>query len=189
MNHGQRIDRGWEKAENWRIVAYWPSTYPGYDDYYFGAYYGYSTTYWPFEFNECAGMEANAYLRAPSGATYYWDNEGSLGVSPYVRYTYDSYIGLIPMECHVIQDQESGDYKYWLVCEDIDLNWGQLKFGDGNYASLPVVEIYKGSTLVQTIDCSDAVQDGTGTLYWNVFVLNGDTLTVINTITDTFPGL
>ena len=175
--------------ENWRIVVSWNRINPGEDDIAYGYLFDYSSTLWPNYWYDSAGMEANAYLKAPSGMTYYYGEEGMLGTAPFVRHMHDSYwADSYPFECLVIQDQEAGDYKFWVVCEDADLCWGQMNFGPGNYPNYPVAYIYKGNSLKATIECKAATQDASGTKYWNVCIINGDVVTAVNVITDTWPG-
>jgi len=172
--------------ENWRIVVYWPSTSPGFYDYYYGYVLGYSTSWWPYEWFKSAGMEANSYLETPSDTISY-SNPGLLGTDPYVRFMHDSYWDTkAPFESFVIQDQETGDYKFWVSCDAPEWCWGQLRFG--TTPNPPTVYVYKGDTLMEIVQCRLAIRDGWSRKYWNVFVLNGDTITVINTITDTWPG-
>jgi hypothetical protein len=175
--------------ENWRIVVSWPSISPGEEESAFGYILGYSSTFWPYYWYESAGLEANAYLKSPSGATYYYDEAGALGTAPFVRYMHDSYWhDDYPFEGFVIQDQEAGTYKFWIVCEDINLGWGQMKYGAGDYPSYPIAYIYKGNTLKMKIKCKDATRNGSGTKYWKVCTINGDVVTRINVITNIWPG-
>lgn len=178
--------------ENWRIIAAWRHMNPGVDYYIQGYDNGYFSTYFPFTYYHAAGLEANAYLKAPSGQTFYWRNLGSLNSAPYTKYIHDSWNDEIPLESHVIREQETGTYKYWLRIDPNDYGWGSIKYGLGttanpSYPSYPVVLVYKGNTLVKTINASSATRDGVGTKYWNVLTLTGNTVTVINRVTDTAP--
>ena len=179
--------------ENWRIIAYWPDTNPGYDYWIDGYFWGGFDDYFPYTSYHAPGLEANAYLMTPSGYyPIYYGNPGSLSGAPYVRYTHDSWTTGAPVEAHVIRDQESGTYKYWLRVDPYDWGWGSIKYGSCvspkpcTY-TYPVVLVYKGNTLMKTITASSATRVGTGTKYWNVLTLNGNTVTTINQITDTQP--
>jgi len=176
---------------NWRIMATWRDTQPGYYDYLYGFSYGYSADLYPYEYYQSTGFEGNAYLKDPDGSVYYWGDTGALAESPYVAYTYDSYGG-VPLECHVIRKEKAGIYSYVLNAEPYDLCWGAIKFGAGEtpiYPANPVVKIYKGNTLKATINSATATQEAGGTMYWHVFDLNATTgvVTVVNKITDTWP--
>jgi subtilisin family serine protease len=176
--------------DNWRIIASWRDEDPGYYDMYLGYLWGYSTTWYPFEYFRAAGFEANCYLKDPAGIVYGWDNPGALGEAPYVKYMYDSFDG-VPLECFVIQRDGPGIYSYVLSADPDDFCWGAIKYGLGGtiYPSLPLVKIYKGNTFKGAISSSTATQDGTGTKYWHVFDLDAATgvVTVVNMITDTWP--
>jgi hypothetical protein len=174
--------------QNWRIIATWYDVQPGYYDQY---YVGSASTWYPFMYYQSAGLEANAYLKDPSGIKYYWNYTGALGVSPYVAYTYDSFSGS-PLECHVIQRPKTGVYRYVLRADSSDYGWGAIKYGAGKtpiYPNYPVVKIYRGNVLKNSISSSGATRDGTGTKYWHVFDLDTSTgtITIVNKITDTSP--
>jgi len=174
--------------ENWRIMVYWMSTQPGY------YYWNYDYDIWgdylwyPFHYYNAAGLEANAYLRDPDGYTYCWYYEGALGTSPYVKFMHDSWSDT-PVECHVIQRQKTGTYTYWLTASPDDWGWGTMKYSPGSpyYPNKPVVIVYKGDTPKAIINSASATQVGSGTMYWHVFDLNGDTITIVNEIQDTVP--
>lgn len=176
--------------DNWRIIATWRDADPGYYDMDIGYAWGYSTTWYPFEYYESAGFEANGYLKDPSGAVYSWVDPGALGEDPYVKYMYDSFEGF-PLESFVIQRDKPGTYSYVLSADPDDSCWGTIKYGPGGtiYPSLPVVKIYKGNILKATISSSAATQDGAGTKYWHVLDFDSSTgvVTVVNKITDTSP--
>ena len=176
--------------DNWRIITTWRDMQPGFNDFAYGYYYGYSSTWYPFKYYQPAGLEANGYLMDPDGYQYSYYNTGALGVDPYVMYMYDSYNGF-PLECFVIQQDKPGVYSYMLSADPDEYCWGAIKYGAGGtiYPSQPVVTIYKGNTFKKTITSSTATRDGAGTKYWHVFDLNTSTgvVTVINKITDTWP--
>lgn len=177
--------------ENWRIIVSWTHGDPGYDFWVNGYWWSGFYDYFPYTWYHSAGLEANAYLKTPSGTTIYWGYKGSLTSTPYAQFMHDSYAAT-PIETHVIRDQASGTYKYWLRVDPDDYGWGAIKYGLGttanpSYPSYPVVLVYKGNTLMKTIYASAATRSGTGTKYWNVLTLNGNTVTSINQITDTLP--
>jgi subtilisin family serine protease len=174
--------------ENWRIIVYWKSTDPGYYDWYYDYEYWGEDPYYPYKYYNSAGMEANAYLKTPTKGTIYWKSPGSLSASPYVQYMHDSFFST-PMEAHVIRNQEAGTYTYWLTLEPKDICWGNIKYAKGtpNYPMNPVVLVYKGNTLSKVIASSAATRVGSGTKYWHVFNLAGNTVTEVNKIQDTLP--
>jgi hypothetical protein len=177
--------------ENWRVVVYWHHQNPGFDYWYDGWYWDGYDDYFPYTSYHAAGLEANAYLRLPSGSVIYYGSTGSLGSTPYVRFMHDSWDGR-PIETHVIRDQAAGVHTYWLRVDPASYGWGAIKYGLGttanpSYPSYPKVLVYKGNTLVRTIDAATATRVGAGTKYWKVLTLNGNTVTPINQITDTAP--
>jgi Subtilase family len=176
---------------NWRIIVTWRDGQPGYNEWDWGYMGGYSSSFMPYQYYQSPGFEGNSYLKGPDGSIYYWDNMGGLGSDPYVALIHDSYFSA-PIECTVIQRPKSGVYSYMVSADPDDYCWGAVKYGAGKtpiYAANPVVKIYKGNTLKQTISASAATRDGTGTMYWYVFDLNATagTITVKNKITDTAP--
>lgn len=177
--------------ENWRIIVSWAHQNPGHDYWYNGWGWEGFADYFPFNWYHSAGLEANAYLVTPSGSKVYWGSEGALTSSPYAKLMHDSYSST-PIESHVIRDQASGTYKYYLRVDPNDYGWGAIRYGLGttanpSYPSYPTVLVYKGNTLMKTISATTAARVGSGTKYWNVLTLNGNTVTVINKITDTAP--
>jgi hypothetical protein len=50
----------------------------------------------------CLGWELDLQVKAPSGAYYYYGNNGDLYGPPYIMFPRDSYDDLIPMETVVI---------------------------------------------------------------------------------------
>jgi hypothetical protein len=178
--------------ENWRIVVYWRHQNPGFDYFYDGWYWDGFADYFPYTYYHAAGLEANAYLRQPSGSLIYWGNTGSLTASPYIKFMHDSWSDDRPIETHIIRDQATGTYKYWLNVDPENDAWGAIKYGLGttanpSYPSLPKVMVYKGNTPIRTIDAAAATRVGTGTKYWNVLTLSGGTVTTVNQVTDTSP--
>jgi subtilisin family serine protease len=178
--------------ENWRIIVYWKSNEPGSYDF---AYDNDNVDrsgehpFYPYHFDNAAGMEANAYLRTPTRGTISYRFPGSLSESPYVAFKHESWMST-PMEAHVIRNQESGTYKYWLRLDPADWGWGTIKFSSGtpNFPMYPVVVVYKGDTLVKTISSYNATRAGsTQTKYWHVFNLSGDTVSVVNKIQNVSP--
>ena len=179
--------------ENLRIVAWWPQTEPGYDIYTAGWNYGGYADYFPYTHYHAAGMEANAFLRAPDGTVYYWNTIGSLSVAPYTRFMHDSY-NSTPLESFVIRDKAAGTYNLWMSVDPYDFTWGAIKYGLGTVAnptvpSYPMVEVYKGNAFLKRVNSASATQVSTGTKYWNVLNLTDavDPVTVINQVTDTTP--
>jgi hypothetical protein len=177
--------------KNWRVIVTWRDGRPGYNEFNWGYNGGYSATLLPYEYYQSTGFEGNSYLKDPDGYIYYWNNTGSLGTDPYVAFLHDSYFST-PMECTVIQRPKSGVYSFMVSADPDDYSWGAIKYGAGKtpiYPANPVVKIYLGNTLKQTINASAATRDGTGTMYWYVFDLNtpAGTITVKNKITDTAP--
>jgi hypothetical protein len=178
--------------QNWRIVVYWKGTDPGFYDFLFDniyspSYAGYSPEY-PYHYFNAAGLEANAYLKNPDGDLFYWYDIGNLGQEPFIKYMHDSITGE-PIECHVIQRQVSGKYQYWVRIDPSDFGWGSIKYAVGNpfYSQNPFVVVYKGNTQKAVIKSSSATRVESGTKYWYVFDLSGDTVTVKNTVQDTSP--
>jgi hypothetical protein len=177
--------------ENWRIIAFWPQTQPGYDYWALGWNYGGYDDYYPYTYYHAPGLEANAYLKDPTGVVYYYQNPGSLSSAPFTKYLHDSFRST-PIETHVIRDQRAGTYKYWLNLDPNDWGWGSVKYNLGSpakpgYPAFPIVQVYKGNTPVKTILASAATRLGTGSKYWNVLTLNGNTVTEVNQVTDTLP--
>jgi hypothetical protein len=177
--------------ENWRIIMSWGHQNPGSDFWQSGYKNDNFSSYFPYTWYHSAGLEANAYLTTPSGHQISWYNRGTLTASPYAMLMHDSYNDSTPIETHVIRDQESGTYHYKVSVDPDDYCWGTIKYGLGNTANpslpnYPVVLVYKGNVLKKTIRAASATRVDTGSLYWDVLTLNGDTVTVINEITDTW---
>lgn len=178
--------------ENWRIIVYWKSNEPGsYDFAYDNDNVNWSGEYpfYPYHFDNAVGMEANAYLSTPTRGTISYQSPGSLSQPPYVAFKHDSWLS-VPLEAHVIRDQEPGTYKYWLRLDPADWGWGTIKFSSGppGFPMYPVVVVYKGDTLVKTISSSNATRAGkVQTKYWHVLDLNGDKVSVVNRIQNVSP--
>jgi subtilisin family serine protease len=173
--------------ENWRIVVTWPSTSPGRDVQSMGGHY----TYEPNETWNAPGLEANAYLKTPTGDILGWANSGNLLAVPFARFPHDSWNDT-PIETFILRDQQAGTYRFWVSADAADWCWGAIRYGKtdspaSTYPVSPMVLVYKGDSLRASISATTAERDGDGTKYWNVLTLKGDVVSVVNRVSDSKP--
>lgn len=63
----------------------------------------------------CLGWDFDLFVKSPSGAYYYWGDNGDLMTSPYVFYARDSVNDLVPMETTIIgASAATGAYKVFV---------------------------------------------------------------------------
>jgi subtilisin family serine protease len=130
----------------------------------------------------CLGWELDLFVKAPSGAYYYWGSNGDLMTAPYVFFPRDSYDDLIPMETVVIGPAAAnGVYKVFVSKQySPNTNWAN---------SIASVQGYSATTSIANYQAPPAAC-GTFT-YWYVGNLtkNGNAYTWanVNTCTNTAP--
>ncbi|MCC7352909.1 MAG: S8 family serine peptidase [Anaerolineae bacterium] len=155
---------------NWHLALAWHDTQPGLSEWRLG-YVNANPAILPWQ--RTAGQEMNLYLKTPGAGILSYADPGDLDHEPFARITRDSFADAVATEGAIIRRQAAGAYCVSVHLDPRDFGWGEFA------SSGATLRLHKGRTLYRTVRVSEAIT-GTGTSWWSVLRLEGDTVSVIN---------